>query len=540
MKKIGVVGVVLLALSLCPFGAAAAEPEPTEAVCPHEMWQVVRETPPFCTEDGLTEKICLACGETVTEVVPALGHERGEETVLTPASCTEKGEATAVCARCGETVKEAIPALGHDFEVTERPASCTEEGELDRICARCGETVREAIPALGHDFGEPTTVPASCVKEGETVTVCQRCGETARETIPALGHDFGEPTVTPATCAKEGETAAVCARCGETVRETLPKLPHQYGDWQTEKAPTWRDGGSEFCTCAVCGDRKERKTEPLKHRSAKDCPTGDADMDGAVTSADARLILRLSVRYDDGLDAEQQKKADFDGKGGVTPADARYALRVSVGLPAYEPEKPKIPQLAEGYTWKGKTAKGYDLAEKDGVTYVVSPYGYTLIANKTYSLPASYAPGDLTEACAAAFRKMQQAAWKDGIDLYIVSGYRSYSTQQRIYNNYCARDGKAVADTYSARPGHSEHQSGLAMDLNSLYASFAYTAEGRWLAANAHKYGFIIRYQKNKQAITGYVYEPWHVRYLGEALAADVYQSGLCLEEYFGVTSSYS
>ena len=502
MKRIAVIFAVMLALTLWVAVAAAAEPEPAAPVCPHETWQVVHETPPSCTEDGLTEKICLVCGETAKETVPALGHEWEDATVVTPASCTEKGETSAVCARCGDTVTEAIPALGHDFEETESPASCTEEGEIDMICARCGETVRE--------------------------------------TIPALGHDFGEPTVTPATCAKEGETVAVCKRCGETVREPLPKAAHQYGDWQTEKAPTWREGGSEFCVCAVCGDRKERKTEPLKHLSAKDCPSGDADMDGVVTAADARLILRLSVAYDDGLDAEQRKKADFDGKDGVTAADARLALRVSVGLPAYEPEKPKIPQLAEGYTWKGKTAKGYDLAEKNGVTYVVSPYGYTLIANKTYSLPASYAPGDLTEACAAAFRKMQQAAWKDGIDLYIVSGYRSYSTQQRIYNNYCARDGKAVADTYSARPGHSEHQSGLAMDLNSLSASFAYTAEGRWLAANAYKYGFIIRYQKNKQAITGYVYEPWHVRYLGEALAADVYQSGLCLEEYFGITSSYS
>ena len=578
MKRIAVIFAVMLALTLWVAVAAAAEPEPAAPVCPHETWQVVHETPPSCTEDGLTEKICLACGETAKETVPALGHEWEDATVVTPASCTEKGETSAVCARCGDTVTEAIPALGHDFEETESPASCTEEGEIDMICTRCGETVRETIPALGHDFGEPTTIPASCTGAGKTVTVCLRCGETVKETIPALGHDFGEPavipadctkegasetvcarcgdtvretilalghdfgepTVTPATCAKEGETVAVCKRCGETVREPLPKAAHQYGDWQTEKAPTWREGGSEFCVCAVCGDRKERKTEPLQHRSAKDCPSGDADMDGVVTAADARLILRLSVAYDDGLDAEQRKKADFDGKDGVTASDARLALRVSVGLPAYEPEKPKIPQLAEGYTWKGKTAKGYDLAEKNGVTYVVSPYGYTLIANKTYSLPASYAPGDLTEACAAAFRKMQQAAWKDGIDLYIVSGYRSYSTQQRIYNNYCARDGKAVADTYSARPGHSEHQSGLAMDLNSLYASFAYTAEGRWLAANAYKYGFIIRYQKNKQAITGYVYEPWHVRYLGEALAADVYQSGLCLEEYFGITSSYS
>ena len=260
-------------------------------------------------------------------------------------------------------------------------------------------------------------------------------------------------------------------------------------------------------------------------------------MDGKVTAGDARLILRLSVGYDDGMDADQHKKADYDGKSGVTPEDARCALRISVGLPA---QAPTTPQLAKGYTFKGYTKKKYVLAEKNGVTYVVTPYGYTLIANKTYSLPASYAPGDLTAECSAAFREMQRGAARSGIDLYIVSGYRSYYTQQSIYNRYCARDGRAEADTYSARPGHSEHQSGLAMDLNSLYASFAYTAEGRWLAANAYKYGFVIRYPKGKQSVTGYVYEPWHVRYLGKELAADVYNSGLCLEEYFGITSAYS
>ena len=129
---------------------------------------------------------------------------------------------------------------------------------------------------------------------------------------------------------------------------------------------------------------------------------------------------------------------------------------------------------------------------------------------------------------------------KDGIKLWVESGFRSYELQTTIYTSYVSREGQTAADRYSARPGHSEHQSGLAMDLNSLYASFAYTAEGKWLAANSWKYGFIIRYPKNKQSATGYIYEPWHVRYLGKGLAAAVYDSGLCLEEYFGITSRYS
>ncbi len=162
-----------------------------------------------------------------------------------------------------------------------------------------------------------------------------------------------------------------------------------------------------------------------------------------------------------------------------------------------------------------------------------------LIANKTYALPSTYNPG-VDDAAASALAKMINAAAADGITLYQISGFRSYSTQQTLYNNYVARDGKAEADRYSARPGHSEHQTGLAFDLNSLEQSFGETAEGKWLAENCWKYGFIIRYPQDKEAVTGYMYEPWHVRYLGVETATKVYNSGLCLEEYLGIDSVYA
>jgi hypothetical protein len=161
-----------------------------------------------------------------------------------------------------------------------------------------------------------------------------------------------------------------------------------------------------------------------------------------------------------------------------------------------------------------------------------------LIANKTYKLPASYAPG-VDKTAEAALNKMIKAAADDGITLFLKSGYRSYETQKYLYNNYVARDGVAAADRYSARAGHSEHQTGLAFDLNSLEQSFGETKEGKWLAEHCHEYGFIIRYPKDKENITGYMYEPWHVRYLGD-VAEDVYESGKCLEEYLGITSKYA
>ena len=103
-------------------------------------------------------------------------------------------------------------------------------------------------------------------------------------------------------------------------------------------------------------------------------------------------------------------------------------------------------------------------------------------------------------------------------------------------------DGKALADTYSARPGHSEHQSGLAIDINMADSAFDSSPEAKWLNDNAYKYGFILRYPKGKDNITGYMYESWHFRYVGTELANKLYNDGnwITLEEYFGIDSKYS
>ena len=168
------------------------------------------------------------------------------------------------------------------------------------------------------------------------------------------------------------------------------------------------------------------------------------------------------------------------------------------------------------------TAKGFSIQLIDGVTYVDG----VLIANKTYGLPQAYAPGDLADEVKEAFETIKNAAAKEGLNLYISSGYRSYTRQQTLYNNYVSKDGKELADTYSARAGYSEHQSGLCFDLNTIDDSFAYTPESKWLEKHAQEYGFIIRYPKGKEDKTGYQYEPWHLRYLGVELATEVYEKG--------------
>ena len=182
------------------------------------------------------------------------------------------------------------------------------------------------------------------------------------------------------------------------------------------------------------------------------------------------------------------------------------------------------------------SSKGYKIEEISGITYVNG----ILVANKTYGLPKSYNPGGILKDFTDNFEVMRRDALKEGIELKVVSGFRSYDIQNSLYNRYVNRDGKALADTYSARPGHSEHQTGLAADLNSVDDNFGDTKEGKWLSENCYKYGFILRYPKGKEAYTGYMYESWHFRYVGD-IARNLYNNGswISLEEYLGITSQY-
>lgn len=151
-------------------------------------------------------------------------------------------------------------------------------------------------------------------------------------------------------------------------------------------------------------------------------------------------------------------------------------------------------------------------------------------------LPSMYSTngGRLAVAAYPWFLRMADDARQAGITLKSVSAYRSASYQDQLYRRYVAKDGRQQAETYSARPGFSEHQTGLAVDINaaSRSAHFENTTAYRWLVENSWKYGFILRYPEGKQDITGFTFEPWHYRYLGVELAAQVHESGLTYEEF--------
>lgn len=170
-----------------------------------------------------------------------------------------------------------------------------------------------------------------------------------------------------------------------------------------------------------------------------------------------------------------------------------------------------------------------------------------VVVNKKRPLPRDYAPSNLaaagnTQVSVVISKNLESLlgeASKTGNPLRVISGYRSYNTQASVYNNYVRTNGRAEADTFSARPGHSEHQTGLAVDLGNgtcdLEICFGNTAAGKWLANNAYKYGFIIRYEKGKESITGYQYEPWHLRYVGTELAVEINKTKLTMEQFFGL-----
>ncbi|MEG2935391.1 MAG: M15 family metallopeptidase [Clostridium sp.] len=174
-----------------------------------------------------------------------------------------------------------------------------------------------------------------------------------------------------------------------------------------------------------------------------------------------------------------------------------------------------------------------------------------MLVNKTYMLEDKFVPKDMvrvdidflpdateeehymTKEAARALKKLVNGAAKDGVILTGLSGYRSYETQRTLYNYNIEVNGQNYADRYVAPPGGSEHQLGEAMDLATQWGWITEGCpEAQWIAANAHQYGFIVRYESGKEDITGYNYEPWHVRYVGIQTAQKIYEESLTLEEY--------
>lgn len=195
---------------------------------------------------------------------------------------------------------------------------------------------------------------------------------------------------------------------------------------------------------------------------------------------------------------------------------------------------------------------GLDYEFYSNVQNISNPFSLEVLVNKYNRLPGNYTPADLEmiKPCfntgglvlrhdaRISFEIMCDAAAEVGILLEAISTFRSFIYQNQVYlKNFTQEldisEYQLIRDKVSARAGHSEHQTGLAVDINDLEQTFEATPEGRWLAANSNRYGYILRYPKGKEHITGYDYEPWHFRYIGLKIADKVYHSGLTYDEYY-------
>ncbi|EZH68053.1 peptidase M15 [Bacillaceae bacterium JMAK1] len=222
-----------------------------------------------------------------------------------------------------------------------------------------------------------------------------------------------------------------------------------------------------------------------------------------------------------------------------------------------EVEEPTPEASAETDPWSIDAEHFTQTETVDGQEVIQNPDNVAVLVNYEYALPEGYEPEDLVvpdvtfsfdedvekrylrEPAAAALESLFEAAIEDDIHLFAVSGYRSYDRQDAIFSNAAAERGEDIANETIAYPGNSEHQTGLAMDVSSesnnflLSEAFGETPEGQWVEENAHKHGYIIRYEEHKVDVTDISYEPWHLRYVGEEIATLMVEHDLTLEEFF-------
>lgn len=272
--------------------------------------------------------------------------------------------------------------------------------------------------------------------------------------------------------------------------------------------------------------------------------TDDEDIIPAVRMSPADA-LDLSAVWE----SSDSSVARVDENGRISPIGAgECVIRViSVSNPDVSaeitvkvyPEDEELPQPEHILCDPVQEVSGVreDIQVIGGIIYVND----IMLVNKTYPLPSDYNPHGMTPETEEAFSALRAAASEEaGLYLFSHSDFRSYDTQVYLYDDYCSDYGKEEADRFSARAGYSEHQTGMVIDVNWPGDAFNDTPEAVWLEENAWRFGFIVRFPRDKEQFTGYKYESWHIRYVGKDWADKIYHSGFCLEEYFQVTSEYS
>ena len=297
--------------------------------------------------------------------------------------------------------------------------------------------------------------------------------------------------------------------------------------------------GKKTCRITVVSEKgKEKEYEFQINVVDTQAPTIESEGNIIVFKGSEVNLLKQAKVSDN---SKEDPEIEVIGKWDISSVGIYPIKVVARDASGNKTEKEMNLEVIDGNSKEGDyaftTANGHRAEIRGGITYIDG----TIIVNKSFSIPSDYAPGFSNEVY-YAFYDMVDAAYEDGVSLWAVSDYRSWEEQDELYRYYKEIEPEE-ADTYSARPGHSEHQTGLAIDINgSLLSGFEETTEGQWLINHCWEYGFIYRYPAGKEEITGYIAEPWHYRYVGTALAETLYNKGdwITIEEYFGIESKYA
>ena len=270
-----------------------------------------------------------------------------------------------------------------------------------------------------------------------------------------------------------------------------------------------------------------------ENRSTQTPESGDAGSEVSVSRQNrwirgAAAVMALILIVALGT-AVLKKRSGGSGPVEMTPTGPKQPVGVKTDDPAGG-EQPFVDDVPRSGL----------MQDEEGVWYGVVGGEKVILVNKEHPVPKSY--GGVDETASGALEEMFRAAEADGVGLYLVSGYRNYELQGSLYETKVAQVGETNAEFWTAPAGTSEHQTGLAFDVNEtdngetlMDTSFEGTKAFEWLSANCARYGFILRYPKGSRDLTGFNYEPWHLRYVGTTAAAQIMAEGITLEEYLGV-----
>lgn len=301
---------------------------------------------------------------------------------------------------------------------------------------------------------------------------------------------------------------------------------------------------------------KQSKAENNTEKAVEDLELPEATLQKLDSGEDVKALQHALKEI--GYDIKDKGEFDAATVWAITDLQMQKDLPLT-GI--YEQETAKaVKQLVDDASdfepGKELPAQAEPATTDSGTNVIANPYEQLVLVNKENALPADYIPTDLVvpdinypftedlpkkkvrKIAATAMEELFAASDEAGLELFAQSGYRSYDRQETVFASNVQSLGEEQANQVSARPGESEHQTGLTMDVTSrdvgfqLNEDFAETDEGKWLAENAAKYGFIIRFPKGKEEITQYQYEPWHIRYVGKKAAKEITENNLTLEEY--------